>query len=944
MNSDFSSYLFGANAVFIEELYQKFTQDPQAVDENWRHYFASLGDDVESVNKAVKGASWRPNGARVLGAGGPIAQTKTAQKVERASQEMVELSLKAMSLVLSYRAHGHTAVELDPLGLSPAVVADELHYAFFGIDESDLQKDVMLPQLGWPEVKLSELIAWLKRTYASRVGLEFIHLSSAQERTWFEKRLEGQGISAVVTHEERIQALYDLIEAEMFENYLHTKFPGTKRFSVEGLEGIIAALNVLVKESVKRGVQECVLGMAHRGRLNTLTKIMGKSYHAMFAEFRGELAFPKETGIPGDVKYHLGSSADVMIGGQSVHMTLAPNPSHLEVVNPVVLGKVRAKQDMRRDIERSKVLGILVHGDAAFIGQGTVMESLALGQLKTYHTGGTIHMVANNQIGFTTNFTDSRFCRYSTEIAKFIGAPVLHVNGDDAEAIVFACKLAADYRATFKKDVIIDVVGYRKYGHNEGDEPLFTQPVMYAVIKNKENPAEIYSKILTAAGIVTEQEIERKKIEFKSKLDSEFEISQTYKPKKADWLEGHWSHMQQSNVKRTDPITGVSLQILKRLGQALTVVPEGFAINAKIARQLEARKGMFESGKQLDWAAGEMLAMATLLDEGSAIRMTGQDVERGTFSHRHAVVTDQNNEARYTALNNLHHKQQAFLEIKNSNLSEFGVLGFEYGYSFTNPNVLTIWEAQFGDFANGAQVVIDQYISSAEAKWLRMSGLVLLLPHGYEGQGPEHSSARLERFLQLCSMDNMQVANPTTPASLFHLLRRQMHQPFRKPLVLMSPKSLLRHKLAVSELSEFGEDTKFSPVIAEVEKNIKYEGVRTSVLCSGKIYYDLYEKRQQLGRDDIAIIRLEQLYPFPKTVLAEELRRYPKAQVVWCQEEHANMGAYSFIAPKLEELLLDLGIKGGVKYVGRSDSASPAVGYMKLHTEEHEVIMKTIFG
>ena len=943
-----SSHLFGSNAAFIEELYQQYNSDPTSVDPEWHEYFKGLNDSSADIAKSTGGTSWKPSGNKIIGVGKTSAAgTKPAEGAQSPSSNNladVSLSINAVRLINAYRTYGHYEVKLDPLNLAQNLYHPELDYKNYGFGENDLDTQINLGGfLGFDILTLKDLINYLRSTYAATIGAEFMHIESADERTWLQAKLENSNITAI-SQTEKLAALNSVIEAEMFESYLHAKFPGTKRFSVEGLENSIVAIDAVVLESVNAGVNEIVLGMAHRGRLNTLTKVMRKSYCAMFSEFKGEMAFPADLGIPGDVKYHLGASSDTIINGQKVHMTLTPNPSHLEVVNSVVLGKVRAKQDLKDDASRAQVLGVLIHGDAAFSGQGSVMEALSLSQLTGYHTGGTVHIVANNQIGFTTNPTDSRSTDYCTDIAKFIGAPIFHVNGDDAQSVVCVAKLAAQYRATFKKDVVIDIVGYRKYGHNEGDEPLFTQPIMYSIIKDKKNPAEVYSERLIAEGVIDAQTIDDIKSKFKAKLDHEFELSKDYKVDKADWLEGNWSKLTQADVTRPEVVTGVELTKLQQIGHAICQIPQGFNVNPKVARLLDAKSQMFKSGKSLDWAAGESLAFATLLGDGYPIRMTGQDVERGTFSHRHAVITDQNNESKYIPVNNLKAEQKAQLEIKNSNLSEFAVLGFEYGYSFTHPHALTIWEAQFGDFANGAQVVIDQYVSSGEAKWLRMNGLVMLLPHGYEGQGPEHSSARLERFLQLCAKDNIQVVNPTTPASLFHVLRRQMLCNFRKPLIVMSPKSLLRHKLAVSDLSEFADQQKFQPIIGETAV-IDSKKVKRVVLCSGKIYYDLFERRQELKAYDVALIRLEQIYPFAKEVLASELKKYPSAEIVWCQEEHRNMGAYHFVEPRINKVLGDINHQcKNLVYIGRDSSASPAVGYMKLHVVESAKLLQDVFG
>jgi 2-oxoglutarate dehydrogenase E1 component len=943
-----TSYLFGSNAVFIQELYNRYIKDPNSVDSDWRIYFSNLKDDPDTVSKEVSGAPWKPYAERIVGFIEKDSTPKNKPGVvsEMISEIAMQKSSRSAALINAYRSYGHTDVVLDPLGLKRPKYHSELDYKFHGFSESDLNDTVHVDGFfGVQKILLKDLVHYLKSTYSSRVAIEFMHMENVEERSWFINLLEKPNRFVNITKEEKLKALQDIMEAEMFESYLHVKFPGTKRFSLEGLESYIAAVECIVHDSCELGVREFVLGMAHRGRLNTLTKVMGKPYHAMLSEFKGNLAYPEGIDIPGDVKYHLGASNDIKIGGNDIHMTLTPNPSHLEVVNSVVLGKVRAKQDIKGDTARSQVLGILVHGDAAFAGQGSVMEALSLSQLTAYHTGGAIHIVTNNQIGFTTNPDDARSTMYCTDIAKFIGVPILHVNGDDPEAVVYAGKIAAVYRATFKKDVVLDIVGYRKYGHNEGDEPFFTQPLMYNVIKNKKNPAEIFSDKLIAENVITRDDYERKKNNFKNLLNEEFEISQTYKPKKADWLEGNWSKFKKADYDREEPETGYDPNKIKELGLRLCHLPDDFSANPKITRQLEAKRQMIETGKELDWGTGEALAFATLLDEGSLIRITGQDVERGTFSHRHASLFDQSKEVVYRPLNNLSASQKAFLEIKNSNLSEFAVLGFEYGYSFTHPTALTIWEAQFGDFANGAQVIIDQYISSGEAKWLRMNGLVMLLPHGYEGQGPEHSSARPERFLQLCAKDNMQVANCTTPASLFHILRRQLHRDFRKPLIIMSPKSLLRHKLAVSDLYEFKTGTSFKPVIDDNDKNILCDKITRVLICSGKVYYDLFEKRQELKLYYVALVRMEQLYPFPKKQLGEVLNKYKNAEVFWCQEEHKNMGAFFFVEPRIEKLLKDIKHKSKrAKYIGRASSASPAVGYMKLHIVELSNLLKEAFG
>lgn len=953
-----NSYLFGANAIFVEELYKKYSEDPSSVDPDWRTFFDGFdGNDKEAILKATKGVAWKPNKPKIVGYTEPVSakagKDKSSKKpgVEQKTGAALDASaakytVGVMKLIDAYRAYGHIKVNYDPLGLQKVDTHAELDLKNYDITDADLDRVVNLGgELGFGEVTIREVIQKLEQIYCGRVGAEFFYLENFEERMWLQNRIEQTLPTLNLPKEDKLNVLQYLIEAETFEHFLHTKFPGTKRFSLEGGDGMIAALQFMIRESVKYGVEEVVLGMAHRGRLNTLTNVMDKPYHAMFSEFKGELAHPEEIGIPGDVKYHLGYSNDIAIDGRDIHISLTPNPSHLEAVNPVVLGKVRAKQDIIDDTERSKVVSVLIHGDAAFSGQGSVAESLYLSQLEGFYTGGTLHLIVNNQIGFTTDPKDARSTRYCSDLVKALDCPVFHVNGDDAESLVYVCKLAAEYRVKFKKDVFIDFVCYRKYGHNEGDEPLFTQPVMYKKIKEHEPPSAIYMKSLAAQDLCSAEEYENRKANFKATLEEEFELSKTYKPTKADWLEGNWCDMKRFDATKILDNTGYPATELKGLMEKLTTLPENFNANSKITRLLKARAESVNTEAGIDWGTGEALALASLLDEDYNIRITGQDVQRGTFSHRHAVLTDQETEKKYIPLNNLKANQKGKLEIFNSNLSEYGVLGFEYGCSFTDPSKLVIWEAQFGDFANTAQVIIDQYIASAEMKWLRMSGLVMLLPHGYEGQGPEHSSARLERFLQLCAMDNMQVLNCTTPASIYHALRRQLHREFRKPLIVMSPKSLLRHKMAVSSLEDFAEGTKFKPVIGEVDSNIDAKNVKKVVFCSGKVYYDLVEERANRKAYEVAIIRLEQLYPFASKCVEEELLKYKGAEsIIWCQEEHKNMGAYTFIFPYIENSLKNSKHKAKeITYLGREESASPAVGYMSLHQHELQEIMNKLF-
>ncbi|MBS0236720.1 MAG: 2-oxoglutarate dehydrogenase E1 component [Proteobacteria bacterium] len=935
------TYLFAGNAVFIEELYQKYLQDPSSIDPQWQQYFAAMGESQNEAKRAFAAASWRPNQNKIIGYVSKeelAAQIKGKAAAGGVSEELLQRSLIAVEMLDAFRNYGHIEIQYDPLGIAKVEHFHSLHHDHYGLGEQDLDKEIYLGgALGLERSTIREMERILRQTYAGRLGFEYAHIESEAEREWFQEKVEQSRGLFSLQPEQKKEALFDLIETEMFESFAHTKFPGTKRFSIEGGEATIPILKAAIQRSVEYSVREVIVGMAHRGRLNTLTKLMQKPYHAMFSEFKGELAYPSELGIPGDVKYHLGASCDLEIAGQKVHMSLTPNPSHLEVVNSVVLGKVRAKQDKYQDANREQVMAVLIHGDAAFAGQGSVPEALYLSGLNAYKVGGTFHVVINNQIGFTTTPADARSSRYCTDVAKSISAPVIHVSGDDVEAAIWAANLAAEYRSQFKKDVVIDLVCYRKYGHNEGDEPFFTQPVMYSAITQHRTPDALYAKQLEAEMVIAADTYQAYRDQFKAKLEAEFQLSQSYKPKTADWLKGEWIKMKDSRTQDTDAKTGVKLETLKKIGKKLCEYPKDFNINPKIAKQLQGKLETIEKGVDLEWGTGEALAYGSLLLEGYGVRMSGQDCERGTFSHRHAVLVDQQNEAKYTMLNHIDPQQKTKAEFYNSNLSEFAVMGFEYGYSMTNPNILPIWEAQFGDFANGAQVIIDQYIASGEAKWLRMSGLVLLLPHGYEGNGPEHSSARLERFLQLCAADNMQVVNCTTPASFFHALRRQMHRNFRKPLIVMTPKSLLRHKLAVSKLSDMAEGTQFMPVLPEQDAAIKAANVRRVIFCSGKVYYDLWEARQKKGITDIAIVRMEQLYPFPVEEVRLELKKYKKAEVMWCQEEHENMGAYHFIARKLQAVMAEVKHENQfLAYAGRAESASPSVGYMKLHLAELE--------
>ena len=929
MAKDFehSSFLFGSNSVFIEELYQKYLKDPNSVDPSWTKFFATQGD-ITSLKTTAK----------------IITDSKTEIPSNQdipTSSSLAENSLRAKFMIKAYREKGHYLANLDPLGLEVKKTKEELKLNLedFGFNTSQLSElvDVSGEFDDLKIITLGTLVKVLNKTYSGSVAVEFSHVENSVAQEWLYNRLDSSNTHINLSLEEQKVILQDLVEVEGFEQYLHVKFPGAKRFSVEGGDASIISLGKVIEESEAAGAEEAVIGLAHRGRLSTLTKIMGKPYRAIFSEFMGTSAFPSDLGVTGDVKYHMGYSSDkTNKSGKKVHLSLTANPSHLEAVNPVVAGKVRAKQDcMNRD--RNKVVGILIHGDAAFCGQGVVAESLVMSGLAPYDVGGIFHIIINNQIGFTANSYDSRASRYCTEVAKVVGAPIFHVNGDDVEAVVLVTKIACEYRQKFQKDVVVDIVCYRKYGHNEGDEPMYTQSVMYEVIKTKQTPAAIYAEKLSNAGLIDKNYYQQLKQDFKSFLDSEFNEVKNYKPR-AQWLEGQWSGFDRLSDDKL--LTGVSKTVLQEIGLKLCRIPEHFSINPKLAKLFEARTHNLINDQPIDWATAEQLAFATLLNEKTPIRITGQDVERGTFSHRHAVLHSQTDKSIYEPLNNIS-TDQAFFEIADSNLSEYGVLGFEYGYSIVDPNRLVIWEAQFGDFANGAQIIFDQFISSAETKWLRMSGIVVLLPHGMEGQGPEHSSARLERFLQLCAEDNMCVAYPTTPASIFHLLRRQIKRNFRKPLIVMSPKSLLRHKLAVSSLTELDKGTKFIPVIDEVDKEIKSEKVKKVIFCSGKVYYDLIELRRERKIDNISIIRFEQLFPFIEEDVIKIMKKYQTAsKFVWCQEEPRNMGAWKFIRHQLDSCLEKAGIKAQLSYTGRERSASPAVGYLYIHNKQQEALVE----
>ena len=975
-----TSFLYGANSAYIEELQAKYEKDPASVEEGWRDFFAALGDDPASVEKTAQGASWKkpnwplaPKGDLISALDGdwPAAEKVIGEKlrakappsVDEAALSEADLqratreSVRALMMIRAFRMRGHLHANLDPLGLEAQKDHEELHPSTYGFAESDYGRRIFIDNvLGLEFATIPEMLAILRRTYCGTIGYEFMHISDPAEKAWMQERIEGPDKEITFTREGKRAILNKLVEAEGFEKFFDVKYTGAKRFGLDGAEAMIPALEQIIKRGGALGLKEIAFGMAHRGRLNVLSQVMGKPHRVIFHEFKGGSASPDEVDGSGDVKYHLGASSDREFDGNKVHLSLTANPSHLEIVDPVVLGKVRAKQDQLNDyIERVKVLPLLIHGDAAFAGQGVVAECFGLSGLRGHRTGGSVHFIVNNQIGFTTYPRYSRSSPYPSDVAKLVEAPIFHVNGDDPEAVVHCAKVAIEYRQKFHKPVVIDMFCYRRFGHNEGDEPGFTQPLMYRIIRSHPTTLEIYGKKLVGEGLITEGEVDKLRGDWRHRLEAEFEAGQGYKANKADWLDGRWAGLKAAQDMIDDDrrgLTGVDLNRIKQIATRITATPSGFSLHKTIQRFLDNRRQAVETGEGMDWATGEALAFGCLLDEGYPVRLSGQDSERGTFSQRHSVLIDQQTEARYIPLNHIRDGQGRF-EVINSMLSEEAVLGFEYGYSLAEPKALTLWEAQFGDFANGAQVVFDQFVSSGERKWLRMSGLVCLLPHGYEGQGPEHSSARLERFLQMCAEDNMQVVNCTTPANYFHVLRRQLKREIRKPLIVMTPKSLLRHKRAVSMTSEIDAGTSFHRLLwdsaeshkGEKVKLAKDEKIRRVVLCSGKVYYDLYEDREKRGVDDVYLLRVEQIYPFPLKALVKELSRFKKAEIVWCQEEPKNMGSWSFVEPYLEWVLGQVGGKSKrARYAGRPASAATATGLMSKHLAQLKAFLDECFA
>ena len=963
-----TSFLQGHNAEYIEQLQALYARDPGALDEAWQAFFRDLGDTGSDARKEADGPSWARNDwppipnddlTAALDGQWPTEPEKAEDKIKsKATEKGVEVSddavkravldtVRAIMIIRAYRIRGHLVADLDPLNMRDIGNHPELDPASFGFTEADMDRPIFIDNvLGLEIASMRQIIEIVKRTYCGTFALQYMHISNPQESGWLKERIEGFGKEIGFTREGRKAILNKLVEAEGFEKFLHVKYMGTKRFGLDGGESLIPAMEQIVKRGGSLGVRDIIIGMPHRGRLSVLANVMGKPYRAIFNEFQGGSYKPEDVDGSGDVKYHLGASSDREFDDNKVHLSLTANPSHLEAVNPVVIGKVRAKQEALNDTDRSQVLPILLHGDAAFAGQGVIAECFGLSGLSGHRTGGTIHIVVNNQIGFTTAPHFSRSSPYPTDIAMMVEAPIFHVNGDDPEAVVHAAKVATEFRQKFHKDVVIDIFCYRRFGHNEGDEPMFTNPLMYNTIKKQKTTLQLYTERLIRDGLMPEGEIDDMKAAFQAHLNEEFEVGKNYKPNKADWLDGRWSHLDKHGEEYQRGKTAIPKKTMANVGKALTSLPKDYPAHRTINRLLDAKETMFKDGAGFDWATAEALAFGSLLTEGYPVRLSGQDSARGTFSHRHSAIISQENEERFYPLNHIRDGQARY-EVIDSMLSEYAVLGFEYGYSLAEPNALVLWEAQFGDFANGAQIMIDQFVSSGEAKWLRMSGLVMLLPHGYEGQGPEHSSARLERFLQMCGGDNWIVANCTTPANYFHILRRQMHRSYRKPLIMMSPKSLLRHKGAVSNAADFTTGSSFHRVLwddaqkgSSDTKLVKDEKIKRLVMCSGKVYYDLLAERDARGIDDVYLMRLEQFYPFPALSMVKELDRFKQADMVWCQEEPKNQGAWTFIEPNIEWVLTRIeATHKRPAYAGRPAAASPATGLGSQHKAQQEALI-----
>ncbi|MES3083789.1 2-oxoglutarate dehydrogenase E1 component [Sphingomonas faeni] len=959
---DFSDIAAGVSPAFVETLYAKFNADPASVESGWRAFFEGLegsaqGPSWESarwpltttddLTAALDPTQMEP--APKPGKGGkpaPAAAAPAPVSKEEIAKAAAD-AIRAQLLVRTYRVRGHLAANLDPLGLSKREMPEDLKTEYHGFSDGDIDRKVYLGgTMGFEWVSIRELVDTLRKNYCGNVGLEYMHISDVEERRFLQERMEGQDKAIEFSIDGKKAILTKVIEAEQWEKFLGKKYVGTKRFGLDGGESMIPALESVIKYGGQMGVRELVIGMAHRGRLNVLANVMAKPLRVIFHEFAGGSANPDDIGGSGDVKYHLGTSTDREFDGHKVHMSLVANPSHLEAADPVVLGKTRAIQTLNNDLkDHVASLPVLIHGDAAFAGQGIVWECLGFSGIRGYNTGGCVHFIINNQVGFTTSPQFARSSPYPSDVAKGVQAPVFHVNGDDPEAVTFATKMAMEFRQKFHRDIVIDMWCYRRFGHNEGDEPSFTQPLMYDIIRKHPGVSSVYGDRLIKEGVIDQPWIDENVKQFTLRLEGEFEAGSSYKPNKADWFGGRWTGLSAPTdgaSARRNVETGLSTKLFDSLGRTLTTIPDSVKIHKTLNRVIDAKREMFKSGKGFDWATGEALAFGGLLSEGYGVRLSGQDSGRGTFSQRHAVWVDQTDEHKYVPLQEIEHGR---FEVLDSPLSEYGVLGFEYGYALADPKTLVLWEAQFGDFVNGAQIMIDQFITSGESKWLRANGLVMLLPHGYEGQGPEHSSARPERFLQSCADDNIQVANCTSPANYFHLLRRQMHRNFRKPLIVMTPKSLLRHKLAVSNAEDFQGDSHFRRLLSDTNPAADVDTKRL-VLCTGKVAYDLIEARDAAGDTDTQIVRVEQLYPFPGNPIAERVARMPNLEeIVWAQEEPKNNGYWFFVEPLIEEALatVDSRVKRA-RYAGRNASASPATGLMKRHQAEQGALVADALG
>ena len=959
-----TSFLNKSNSAFIERMYLKFVNKDKDLPESWKDYFEGIGDELNVIAQEINGPSWGPKKNKI---DIDELQKKIDQKendienniVDRSEKFNYQLlansnkdSISAVSLIRAYRLRGHLLANLDPLGMRETDYLDELHPEFYGFKKENYDKKIFLNGvINRKDASIREILKFLKQTYCGNIGYEFMHISNPDERKWFRDRIEQDTNALEFTKNGKEAILNKLVQAEGFEKFLATKYVGTKRFGLDGGESLIPALEQIIKISGQSQVKEVKIGMSHRGRLNVLANVLQKSYKRIFNEFAGEFSSLSDEGA-GDVKYHLGASSNREFDGNSVHVSLTDNPSHLEAVNPVVLGQTRAKQFFHKDKERNKVIPILIHGDAAFAGQGVVAECFAMSGLPGHNTGGTIHIIVNNQIGFTTSPRFARSSPYPSDVAKMVDAPIIHANGDDPEAVVYAARIASEFRLKFNRDVVVDLICYRRFGHNEGDEPSFTQPLMYKKIRSHPSPVKVYGKNLIEEKIISNDDLDNIIKKFKDLLDDQFKNAKDYKPKIA-WFEGTWSAYKPEKGKDKRGVTGADTKKLIEISEKINSSSDDLNLHKTIVKILNNRKESVMSGYNIDWSTAESLAFGSLLEEGYPVRLVGQDSGRGTFSQRHSVLRNQKDNSRYVPLNNISNNQKQF-EVVDSFLSELAVLGFEYGYSLVEPNTLTLWEAQFGDFANGAQVVIDQFIASGERKWRRASGLVMLLPHGYEGQGPEHSSARLERFLQLCSNDNMQVMNCTTPANYFHALRRQMHRDFRKPLIMMTPKSLLRNKYCVSNLEDFSKSNSFHRILWDHAIDPQSKGfiklkenseIQKVIMCSGKVYFDLIDAREKLKKDNVILFRIEQLYPFPAKALVNELKPFAKkAKFVWCQEEPKNMGAWFSVRDYIQWTLDTIKANNNeISYIGRSPDASPATGYAKRHISQQQEIINKVF-